>query len=223
MAGSSQEVIIVPRNFVLLHELENAEKGKTDMSISYGLVDGGDITLTKWQCTILGEGCERIFACEITCGPEYPDKPPTVQMQSKVNYPFVVRARPTCPQVLLLLRPTIRPREACEARRRHFRASCLRPTDSQPEPLCVLQEATGKVNLAKCESALLKHWTRKQADGKGLEKTLVALKNEMLAPKHRKLPQPPDGETCAPPRSNATSAELRTHRQIVCSDRILTD
>ena len=47
-------MIIVPRNFVLLTELERAEKGSTDMTVSYGLVDSDDITLTNWQCTILG-------------------------------------------------------------------------------------------------------------------------------------------------------------------------
>lgn len=34
MASSSGETIIVPRNFKLLEELEKAEKGNTDMSVS---------------------------------------------------------------------------------------------------------------------------------------------------------------------------------------------
>ncbi|KAL3927951.1 MAG: hypothetical protein SGPRY_002597, partial [Prymnesium sp.] len=54
MAGSSQEVIVVPRNFVLLEELEKGEKGLTDMNVSYGLVRDDDITLSEWLCTILG-------------------------------------------------------------------------------------------------------------------------------------------------------------------------
>ena len=55
MGSNSGEVIVVPRNFVLLEELERTEKGLTDMSVSYGLVMSDDITLSEWQCTILGE------------------------------------------------------------------------------------------------------------------------------------------------------------------------
>eukprot|EP00325_Prymnesiales_sp_UTEX-LB-985_P011138 CAMPEP_0174754430 /NCGR_PEP_ID=MMETSP1094-20130205/105730_1 /TAXON_ID=156173 /ORGANISM="Chrysochromulina brevifilum, Strain UTEX LB 985" /LENGTH=151 /DNA_ID=CAMNT_0015960297 /DNA_START=48 /DNA_END=503 /DNA_ORIENTATION=+ len=93
MASSSGEVVIVPRNFMLLEELEKAEKGNTDMSISYGLVHSDDISLTHWQCTILGannspvEG--RILSLLLTCGAEYPSVIPKVTFQSKVNYPFV--------------------------------------------------------------------------------------------------------------------------------------
>ena len=100
MAQSSGEVIIVPRNFVLLGELEKAEKGNTDMSISYGLVEQDDITLSNWQCTILGLPNttveNRIISLLLYCGKEYPDRPPTVQFQTKfqtkVNYPFIVRS-----------------------------------------------------------------------------------------------------------------------------------
>ena len=84
MASSSAEVIIVPRNFVLLGELEKAEKGNTDMSISYGLVTADDITLTDWQCTILGPqncGVEgRIISLLIRCPPKYPIEMPHIQL-----------------------------------------------------------------------------------------------------------------------------------------------
>ena len=94
MASSSAEVIIVPRNFVLLGELEKAEKGNTDMSISYGLVTADDITLTDWQCTILGPqncGVEgRIISLLIRCPPKYPIEMPHIQFQSKINYPWLV-------------------------------------------------------------------------------------------------------------------------------------
>jgi len=90
---SSGEVIIIPRNFVLLEELEKAEKGLGDMTVSYGLVEADDITLTDWQCTILGpmnSAVEnRIISLIVKCGPNYPAEKPTVQFQTKLSYPFI--------------------------------------------------------------------------------------------------------------------------------------
>jgi hypothetical protein len=50
----SGEVVIVPRNFKLLEELEKSEKGHGDMAISFGLVDTGDTFLSEWNGGILG-------------------------------------------------------------------------------------------------------------------------------------------------------------------------
>jgi ubiquitin-conjugating enzyme E2 variant len=50
------EVVIVPRNFKLLEELEKSEKGHGDMSISFGLVDSGDTFLSDCACGILPFG-----------------------------------------------------------------------------------------------------------------------------------------------------------------------
>ena len=96
MAGSG-EVIVVPRNFRLLDELEKAEKGHGDMTVSLGLVESDDVYMRNWQCTMLGPMGSpvdsRIISCAIHTGDRYPDQPPEVQFQTKVNFPFVVSAQ----------------------------------------------------------------------------------------------------------------------------------
>jgi ubiquitin-conjugating enzyme E2 variant len=55
------EVVITPRNFKLLEELEHSEKGHGDMSISYGLVDSSDIFMGEWNGGILGPHGVRLL------------------------------------------------------------------------------------------------------------------------------------------------------------------
>jgi ubiquitin-conjugating enzyme E2 variant len=74
---------VPPRNFKLLEELEKSEHGQTDHSISYGLEDSNDITLSRWVCMIMGpdgtafEG--RFYSVLVETGANYPAQPPSVQ------------------------------------------------------------------------------------------------------------------------------------------------
>lgn len=77
----------------MLEELEKGEKGLGAESISYGLTNQDDITMTYWNGTIIGPPHSnhenRIYSLKIVCDENYPDKPPKVQFISKINLPCV--------------------------------------------------------------------------------------------------------------------------------------
>merc|ERR1711871_175976 len=85
----SSDAVIVPRSFRLLDELEKGQEAERASSLSWGLAQEDDMSLTHWNGTIFGpidtSFDNRIYSLCITCGPGYPDEPPQVSFNTPIS------------------------------------------------------------------------------------------------------------------------------------------
>lgn len=87
-AAAAGSDVVVPRNFRLLEELEDFEKGHGDMNISAGLERPDDIFLERWNCSILGppntnfEG--RFYQLHLVAPSDYPFELPVVRFVTRI-------------------------------------------------------------------------------------------------------------------------------------------
>ncbi|XP_063720580.1 ubiquitin-conjugating enzyme E2 variant 1-like [Symsagittifera roscoffensis] len=78
----------VPRSFKLLDEHEESIK-YGDPMISWGLADSEDMDMREWVGSIFGPPKttfdSRIYSLNIRCSQNYPDEPPSISFNTRIN------------------------------------------------------------------------------------------------------------------------------------------
>ncbi|CAG2104032.1 unnamed protein product [Medioppia subpectinata] len=81
--------VVIPRNFVLLQELEDGQKGSADGCITWGPENDSDMSLSHWRAVIVGPAhtpyANHMYNVGVNCGHNYPDERPTVRFLSAIR------------------------------------------------------------------------------------------------------------------------------------------
>ena len=173
MNRTTMSGVEIPRNFILLDELEKGEKSQfCDPSLSWGLTDSEDVNLSDWNASILGPSGVCFFplsimtlllSCSHTQMRTHCHKHTQQTRHEGRLYFLTIHCGPAYPKVPPEIRFVTR-----------INMGCVDKTNGRVEP-----SFPGIANWA--------------SSPKTFDYILMALKREMGSPANARLPQPPEG------------------------------